>query len=54
MVATECLFLKEISAHTALRLARYFGTSERFWLIFRRSSTQTDARELVADAAGAT
>ena len=24
--------LRSISADTALRLARYFGTSERFWL----------------------
>ena len=24
--------LRAISANTALRLARYFGTSERFWL----------------------
>src|SRR6266511_3912172 len=23
---------RAVSAHTALRLARYFGTSERFWL----------------------
>ena len=23
---------RRITAHTALRLARYFGTSERFWM----------------------
>jgi addiction module HigA family antidote len=35
---------RRISADTALRLARYFGTSERFWITCRPATTLRSRR----------
>src|SRR5205814_3517537 len=37
---------RAISADTALRLARFFGTSERFWLNLDRKSTRLNSSHL--------
>ena len=38
-----------ITSDTALRLARYFGTSERFWLGLQIDFDLEEARNLLAD-----
>ena len=40
---------RAISSDTALRLARYFGTSERFWLGLQIDFDLEEARNLLAD-----
>lgn len=40
---------RSISSDTALRLARYFGTSERFWLGLQIDFDLEEARNLLAD-----
>jgi addiction module HigA family antidote len=35
---------RRISADTALRLARYFGTSERFWINLQSATTSRSRR----------
>jgi len=40
---------RAISPDTALRLARYFGTSERFWLGLQLDFDLEEAREALAD-----
>jgi addiction module HigA family antidote len=42
-----CLGKRGISADTALRLARYFGTSERLWLGLQADYDLTEARRSV-------
>jgi plasmid maintenance system antidote protein VapI len=37
---------RRISADTALRLARYFGTSERFWLCQGRYNLEVERDRL--------
>lgn len=38
-----------ISANTALRLARFFGTSERFWLNLQSRSDLDREKDALAD-----
>ncbi len=40
---------RSISSDTALRLARYFGTSERFWLGLQIDFDLEEARDALAD-----
>jgi addiction module HigA family antidote len=40
---------REISADTALRLARYFGTTARFWLNAQAAHALSKAEEEVGD-----
>ena len=40
---------RAVSADTALRLARYFGTSERFWLGLQADYDLEEARRSLAD-----
>jgi addiction module HigA family antidote len=40
---------RSISSDTALRLARYFGTSERFWLGLQVDFDLEEARTVLAD-----
>jgi len=40
---------RAISADTALRLSRYFGTSERFWLNLQTRYDLEVVKELLAD-----
>jgi len=40
---------RSISSDTALRLARYFGTSERFWLGLQVDFDLEEARDALAD-----
>jgi addiction module HigA family antidote len=40
---------RSISSDTALRLARYFGTSERFWLGLQVDFDLEEARNALAD-----
>jgi addiction module HigA family antidote len=40
---------RSISSDTALRLARYFGTSERFWLGLQIDFDLEEARNLLAN-----
>ena len=42
-----CLGKRGISADTALRLARYFGTSERLWLGLQADYEIAEARRVV-------
>jgi antitoxin HigA-1 len=41
---------RAVTADTALRLARYFGTSARFWLSLQSSYDLDVAEELLGDA----
>lgn len=40
---------RAVTADTALRLARYFGTSERFWLGLQADYDLEEARRSLAD-----
>jgi addiction module HigA family antidote len=40
---------RAVSPDTALRLARYFGTSERFWLGLQTDFDLEEARKALAD-----
>jgi addiction module HigA family antidote len=40
---------RAVSPDTALRLARYFGTSERFWLGLQTDFDLEEARKVLAD-----
>ena len=40
---------RAVTADTALRLARYFGTSERFWLGLQADYDLDEARRLLGD-----
>jgi len=40
---------RAVSPDTALRLARYFGTSERFWLGLQTDFDLEEARRVLAD-----
>jgi|TARA_B100001971_G_C18222738_1_gene558287 addiction module HigA family antidote len=41
-----------ITADTALRLARYFGTSEKFWLGLQDDYDLEETREKISDTLG--
>lgn len=41
---------RRISANTALRLARFFGTSERFWINLQSRYDLETERDSIADA----
>ena len=43
---------RAVTADTALRLARYFGTSERFWLGLQADYDLEEARPLVGRSFG--
>jgi addiction module HigA family antidote len=43
---------RRITAGTALRLARYFGTSDEFWLSLQAHYDMETERERLADALG--
>jgi addiction module HigA family antidote len=40
---------RAVTADTALRLARYFGTSEGFWMGLQTDYDLEEARQLIAD-----
>jgi len=41
---------RSISADTAVRLGRYFGTSDRFWMNLQATYEVMKAREAIGDA----
>lgn len=43
------LFKRSVTPDTALRLARYFGTSERFWLGLQLDFDLEEARRALSD-----